>query len=80
MIRPNRRRIIPRTAARARRNAAVRFTATTSSQSSSRNWTNRLSFVIPALATKMSSLPMACSAFGTRSSTSSLSARLHGST
>src|SRR5499426_2484535 len=35
---------------------------------------------IPALATKISSLPMASSHFGTSASTSSLSARLHGNT
>ena len=36
MTRPKRRRIIPRTAARASRKVAVRLTATTSSQASSR--------------------------------------------
>ncbi len=79
-MRPNRRRIMVRTAARARRKVAVRLTASTSSQSSSLSWTNRLSRVIPAFATRMSSLPIASSAFGTSASTSAMSARLHGST
>ena len=50
------------TAARASRKVAVRLTAMTLSQSSSRSCTNRLSRLTPALATRMSSLPIASSA------------------
>src|SRR5882724_3975219 len=80
MMRPNRLRIINFVAARARRKVAVRLTLMTSSQSSSRNWTNRLSLVMPALATRMSTCPIACSAAGTSASTSAASDRLQGST
>src|SRR5262245_13138957 len=80
ITRPNRRRIIPFTAARASRKVEVRFTLSTCSQSSSLSCTKRLSLVMPAFATRMSSWPSACSAFGTSASTASLSARSHGST
>src|SRR3954467_15658237 len=52
----------------------------TSSQSSSRNCTNRLSRVIPAFAIRISTCPIAASAAGTSASTSALSDRLQGST
>src|SRR6185369_7579186 len=80
MIRPKRLRIINLVAARARRKVAVRLTWITSSQSSSRSCTNRLSRVMPALAIRMSTCPIAASAAGTSASTSALSERLHGST
>src|SRR5947199_8907137 len=80
MIRPKRLRIISLVAARARRKVAVRLTWMTSSQSSSRNCTKRLSRVMPALAIRMSTCPIAASAAGTSASTSALSERLHGST
>src|ERR1043166_1267642 len=80
MIRPNRLRIINLVVARARRNVAVRLTLMTSSQSSSRNCTNRLSRVIPALATRISTCPIVASAAGTSASTSVASDRLQGST
>ena len=80
MIRPKRLRIISFVAARASRKVEVKLTLMTSSQSSSRNCTNRLSRVMPALATRMSSCPMACSADGTSASTSAASDRLHGRT
>src|SRR2546429_615878 len=62
MMRPNRLRIINLVAARARRKVAVKLTLMTSSQSSSRNCTNRLSRVMPALAIRISTWPMAFSA------------------
>src|SRR5260370_29337406 len=80
MMRPNRLRIINLVAARARRKVAVKLTLMTSSQSSSRNCTNRLSRVMPALATRISTWPMAFSAEGTSASTSAASVRLQGST
>src|SRR5258707_5133697 len=80
MMRPNRLRIINLVAARARRKVAVKLTLMTSSQSSSRNCTNRLSRVMPALATRISTWPMAFSAEGTSASTSAASERLQGST
>src|ERR1700730_1610809 len=80
MMRPKRLRIISLVAARAKRKVAVKLTLMTSSQSSSRNCTNRLSRVMPALATRMSTCPMAWSADGTRASTAAASDRLHGST
>src|SRR2546429_4785156 len=80
MIRPKRLRIISLVAARARRKVAVRLTWMTSSQSSSRNCTKRLSRVMPALAIRISTCPIAASAAGTSASTSALSERLHGST
>src|SRR6476646_6238241 len=80
MMRPKRLRIISLVAARARRKVAVRLTRITSSQSSSRNCTNKLSRVMPALAIRISTCPIAASAAGTSASTSALSERLHGST
>src|SRR4051812_12287267 len=68
------------TAARARRKVAVRLSAITSSHAWSLSWTRRLSRVMPALATRMSSLPRALSQAGTRASTASLSARSQVST
>ena len=78
MIRPKRRRIMVRTAARASRNVAVRLTAITSSQASSLSCTSRLSRVMAALATRMSSLPIASSAFGTSASTCILVGQIAG--
>src|SRR5262249_46242792 len=68
------------TAARASRKVAVRLSAITSSQAWSLSWTSRLSRVMPALAMRMSSLPIASSHFGTSASTASLSARSQAST
>ena len=62
MIRPQRRRIMPRSAARARRKPAVRSTSITFCQSSSFMRSARLSRVRPALLTRMSSWPIAASA------------------
>ncbi len=79
-MRPLRRRIMPRTAARDRRNAAVRLTAMTWSHSSSFIRTKMLSRVMPALLTRMSRPPSAASAAGTSASTAAVSDRLVGST
>src|SRR5262245_36263004 len=57
------------TAARVRRNVAVRLIAMTLSQSSSRSCTNRLSRLTPALTTRMSSFCIFSSALGTSAST-----------
>src|SRR3954454_5948361 len=80
MMRPKRLRIINLVAARARRKVAVRLTLMTSSQSSSRSCTKRLSRVMPALAMRMATWPIAASAAGTSASTSSALERLQGST
>src|SRR3569623_715341 len=80
MMRPKRLRIISLVAARASRKVAVRLMLMTSSQSSSRSCTKRLSRVMPALATRISSWPIAASAAGTSASTSSALDKLQGST
>jgi hypothetical protein len=61
MIRPQRRFIIPRCAARIATNAERRFVSRTASQSSSFIRSIRLSFVMPALFTRMSQDPKASS-------------------
>src|SRR3954470_4372384 len=76
-MRPWRRRSMPRRPARVRRNAAVRFRSRTACQSSSFMRSARLSRVMPALLTRMSSRPpSAASASRTSWSAASGSARL----
>ena len=65
-MRPYRLRIMPLRQARARRKVAVRLTAMTVFHSSSFMRMNRLSFVTPALLTRMSTPPRAASAAGTQ--------------
>src|SRR6185437_4275516 len=80
MIRPNRARIIGLAAARISRNAASRLIRMTFSNSSSFIRMRRLSRVIPALLTRMSSLPPSAStACGTSRSTAAPSERLQAS-
>src|SRR5688500_11022433 len=80
MIRPKRAFIIGRAAPRISRNAASRLTRMTSSNSSSFIRISKLSRVMPALLTRMSSFPPnASTACGTSPSTAAPSERLQGS-
>src|SRR5262245_60310435 len=76
MMRPARRLIMARTAARARRKPALRFMSSTACQSSSFIRMASMSRVMPALLTRMSILPVAVSAAAHSLSASATSPRL----
>src|SRR5690242_9983926 len=76
MMRPKRRRIMPRMTARDRRKAPVRLISSTFSQSSSFRRSASMSRVMPALLTRMSTLPIAASDSFTRRSRSAASSIL----
>ena len=69
-MRPDRCRIIPRMAALVHRNAPFKLVSNTASQSSSLNRITRLSRVMPALFTRMSSPPRSVDACATNPSAS----------
>src|SRR5262245_28637935 len=80
ITRPKRRRIMPRIAARVSRKVPVRLTCRTLSHSSSFMRMEMLSRVMPALFTRMSSLPIAASASFARRSISAGSSILAATT
>ena len=80
MIRPQRAFIMLRTTPLHRRIVLVRLTSSTDDHSSSDIRMNRLSFVIPALFTRISTDPIASAACLGRAVTAAASDRLQGST
>src|SRR5262245_11864156 len=79
-MRPERRRIMPRKMPRVSTNTEVRLTAITSSHSSSFILMNRLSCVMPALLTRLSTGPSVLSAVSASAATAARSRKSQGST